>query len=50
MQLLCEMLIGQAKAEGRQLAEIKSALASDRGQEDRGQAAPDELSAELLEN
>ena len=48
MSLLCEMLAGQLERQGREFQEIKSAIASGRKQEDRGQAAAGDISPEML--
>jgi len=50
MQVLCSMLVGQLKGEARKLQEIKSALGPGYPQEDMDPAAPEEISAELLES
>jgi hypothetical protein len=49
MQILCEMLTGQIKAERRRLEEIKSAIASTGGHEQRGQVASGDIDATMLE-
>lgn len=48
MQVLCEILTGQVKGERRQLQEIKAALNSSPGHEERRQVAPGDISPELL--
>jgi hypothetical protein len=49
MQVLCEMLVGQAKAESRQLAEIKSAIAATGEKPQSSSGAPGDSSLAMLE-
>jgi hypothetical protein len=49
MSLLCEMLSGQLERQRREFQEIKSAIASGRGQEQKGQAPPRDSSLAMLE-
>jgi hypothetical protein len=51
MQVLCEILTGQIKGAGRQLQEVKAALASPAppGHGETGYAAPGDTSLAMLE-
>ena len=50
IEVLCSIIVGQARAERRQLDELKTALASTApGQQDGGQVAPSDTSLALLE-